>query len=193
MALQHITDHVERAQSRLITLYRESPGMLGLVACGTTEAQALEDQLWAIFIETIDTAAADPLDVYGRIVGQAREGRDDATYRTWIKTRVKINHSSGGAEEILAVFTALLAGASSLVIQEQFPAAIVVQIVSYQSTLDVSEAARILQECRAAGIYAVLESPTTSDAESFAFDSAGAGFGDCNYPTVGGGFATALI
>ena len=191
-SLEHITDHQERARLRLVRQYREATNLQGLVSAMTAEHQVLEDQLWAMFAETIDSAEGVQLDVYGRIVNQPREGRADSTYRLWIKTRVRINRSSGTIPEIVDIFTALVNGTSPVTLAEEFPAAFTLTIGSVTYAIDPVEANAILQKVKPAGVRAVLVSPTSTDAAAFACDPNGAGFGDSTNPATGGALATAL-
>ena len=192
MALENISDHQARAVGRLVGQYRRAKNLQSLVSVSTAEHQKLEDQLWTMFSETVDNAAGAQLDVYGKIVGQAREGRTDAKYRLWIKTRVRINRSSGTVPEIIAVFTALVNGTSPVILAEQYPAAMTVTLGSLTFEIDPVEASSILQTMKPGGVRAVLVSPTSTDANSFGFDPNGAGFGDSTNSSTGGAMATAL-
>lgn len=147
-----------------------------LVSLATAEHQVIEDVLWQMISETIDSASAAQLEVYGDLVGQPREGRDDATYRLWIKTRVLINRSDGTPEDIIRVFDALVARTASIVLEEGFPAGFVVRLGS-TSNLDPSHAGAILQKMKPGGVNAIFEGATSQDTTSFAFDPNGAGFG----------------
>jgi hypothetical protein len=169
MALLHITDHQVRALARLISKYREATNVRGVVSESTAETQAIEDELWEMFIETIDSAENAQLDVFGRIVNQPREGRDDPTYRLWIKTRVLMNRSSGTGSQLLAIFTALVSGTTFIHLEEQFPAALALKMGSTPSLLPI-EANRILQRCKAAGVRALLELQNYPDGETFTLD-----------------------
>ncbi len=122
------------------------------------------------------------LDTIGKIVGQPREGRDDETYRIWIRARVRLNKSGGTPEDILAVFAAITQGSTKIVLEEQFPAGIVVRIGS-SSIVDPVALLAILQQAKAAGVQAILEAATSIDTTSFAFDPNGAGFGTASSAT----------
>jgi hypothetical protein len=192
MALERITDHEARALGRLIAQYRSAVNLRGLVSVATTEHQVLEDVFWKLFIQNIDTAEGAELDVFGRIVGQPREGRGDPKYRLWVKTRVRINRSNGTVPEIVGVFTALVSGTSPVIVTEEYPAALIVTLVSLTHEIDPVEASAILQKMKPGGVRAVLVSPTSTDLLAFAFDPNGAGFGDTNDPNTGGQLATAI-
>jgi hypothetical protein len=192
MALDHITDHEGIALSNVVRQYRDADNLKALIGLCAGRYQDLEDAFWAVFSETIDNVHGERLDEYGRIVNQPREGRIDDTYRLWIKTRVKINRSSGTIPEIIDIFTALVNGTSSVTLSEEFPAAFTLTMGASTFAIDPVESNSILQKVKPAGVRAVFVSPTTADATSFACDPNGAGFGDSTNPSTGGLFATAL-
>jgi hypothetical protein len=166
----HILDHQARAVRRLVLQYREAANLQGLVSVSTAEHQTLEDQFWQMFAETIDTAEDAQLDVYGRIVNQAREGRDDPTYRLWIKTRVRINRSCGSIPEIVGILMALVSGTTFVRLEEQFPAAIEVHM-GYTPALDWEQGIVILRKCKAGGVRVLLTVEGADESEMLHLDS----------------------
>jgi hypothetical protein len=190
--LEHVTDHADRAVARLLEQFRAGETVPALVRAVAAQAQAVEDALWdALVLRRLDQAEGTRLDVIGRIVGQPREGRSDAEYLLWLRARMLINQSSGRAEDIISVLHALLQGSSGIVLEEQFPAGLVVRVDS-GATISPTTSASILNLVKAGGVRAILESATTIDTTSFAFDDNGAGFGDSTNAAVGGTFATAI-
>jgi hypothetical protein len=168
--LEHITDHQGRAIRRLVRQYREATNLQGLVSVSTAEHQTLEDEFWKMFVETVDSAEDAQLDVYGRIVDQPREGRDDDTYRLWIKVRVRINRSSGSIPEIVGIFMALVSGTTFVRLEEQFPAAIEVHI-GYTPALNAAQAIVILRKCKVGGVRALLAVDGADEDEMLHLDS----------------------
>jgi hypothetical protein len=168
--LEHITDHQGRAIRRLVRQYREATNLQGLVSVSTAEHQTLEDQFWQMFAETVESAEDAQLDVYGGIVGQEREGRDNDTYRLWIKTRVRINRSCGSIPEIVSILVALVSGTTFVRLEEQFPAAIEVHM-GYTAALDWAQAAAILRKCKAGGVRALLTVEGADEGEMLHLDS----------------------
>lgn len=188
----HILDHADRAVVRLLQQYRDGVSVPAMVRAATAPLQELEDVLWDIRLRrAIENAEGQQLDVLGAIVGQLREGRTDAVYRIWIRARMRINTGSGTPEDILQVFAAITQGSVQLVLEEQFPAALVIKVGS-ESIVDPAELASLLRLAKAAGVGAVLESASSADTTSFAFDPNGAGFGDATNGALGGTFASAF-
>src|SRR6266540_5153884 len=97
---EHIRDHVARAQARLVSQYRGKTSYEGVIAVETTELQTLEDVLQAIFADSIDDAVGADLDAWGRTIGQMRNGREDETYRAWLKVRLLVIRSGGEADTL---------------------------------------------------------------------------------------------
>jgi len=147
---EHYTDHVTRGVERLIERYR-LPRTSALLASWLTEAQAVEDAFWQLLTERhVAVATGETLDILGRIVGQPRDGRDDATYRLWISARVMVQRSSGTTEEILAIANKLVGGAE-VVMREYYPASFILNM----GGLDVHtglEIAQLLMLAKAAGV-----------------------------------------
>jgi hypothetical protein len=193
--LEHFTEHAGAAFARLATQFRDKPNLAAVLLAVLPQVQALEDALFQLYSERgIDTAIGAQLDVLGRIVGEARQGKDDETFRTFIRARVLVNRSSGTIPEILAILAALLAGQPNDVgLVEYFPAAFVVDMGKFAvSAANASIFWRILQLAKAAGVRAILEWAQTGIATAFTFeDGDGLGLGDATDPTIGGAFAGA--
>ena len=188
----HVTDHAEQAVARLADVFRVGTSVPALVRVMTRPIQDLEDAAWQVRLaRSIDGGSGAQLDVIGRIVGQQREGRTDDIYRLWLRARVLLNRGSGTGDDILGIFAAVMQGSTTLQLEEQYPAGLVLRIGS-AAVIDPAAASEILQLAKMAGVRAILESATTIDTTSFAFDDNGAGFGDDTTPSAGGTFASAL-
>lgn len=75
-----------------------------LVASCIMPAQDLENALQQLKrCRFIDTAEGAQLDTLGRLVGQARDGLDDATYRRYVRARIVANFSKGRIEDLIKV------------------------------------------------------------------------------------------
>ncbi len=53
----------------------------------------------------IEKAEAKSLDILGRLVGQPRLDMNDEDYRAWIQVAIRLNMSSGTAEEVLQILS----------------------------------------------------------------------------------------
>lgn len=184
--------HQDRAAERLTQQFREGASMPGVVRALAGGHQALEDAAQAVRASRdIASATGAQLDLIGAIVGQARQGRADEAYRTWIRARMRLNRGSGTAEDVIAVFRSITQAANAIVVEELFPAGFVLKIGG-TTVVDPAALGAVLQAVRAAGVSATLEASTTADASAFAFDPNGAGFGDANNPATGGAFIGAF-
>ena len=113
MALELNTKHVEQGQELPIYDLRQ-PLFLKVLASYLTEVQALENALWDLYIGTmLPNAKGDALDMIGALVGQAREGRTDASYILWIQSRITVLRSSGRPRDIYAAVLPLLPAGST--------------------------------------------------------------------------------
>lgn len=178
MTLAQITDHEDRAVARIVGKLRDKPRIEALVRALVSPFQEIEDTLWALFESNVDTATGDELDVYGRVVGEDRNGEtDDDVYRRRIRARIAANRSNGTAEDLIIV--------SRLIVNDddayhkvipQTVATVVLRIEDVaiaQSTADVLIV--MLRRAVAAGVRIILESVRSAPAGIFRFDS-GPGF-----------------
>ncbi len=177
MALEHITDHVAQAQGRLAQQYRDSTSMKGVVQLIATEWQTLEDVFWSELATTIENEVGEQLDVLGRVVNQPREGRDDASYRVWIRARVRINRSGGTAPTLIDIFRTLAPAGATVRFEPQYPAGFVMRIGA-QPVTNGPQLVEVLRAASAAGVKAILEYLNVAPAASFSFlNGGGLGFG----------------
>lgn len=150
--ITHDLDHAARGVARLIDRYRK-PRTSALLASWLDEVQEAEDALWQLMVERwLSTAEGEQLDVLGRIVGEPRRGRDDATYAIWISARNMVSRSSGRTEEMLAIARKLIAPEDLIALEEYFPAAMVFRLTG-TFTLDMGyQIAFMLRQAKAAGV-----------------------------------------
>lgn len=133
-------DRVASGLSRLLSQFKDSPNVEGLLSSFLEELQLFENSIEEVSAAfDIDTAIGVQLDVLGRIVGQPREGRIDDVYRLWINARILINQSSGTAEEIYQVVSLLTGDMApgSFKIEENYPAGFLFTIYNSISQEDV--------------------------------------------------------
>lgn len=143
-------DHVTRGVERLIERYRK-PRTSALLASWLSEVQLVEDAFWQLFAErSLAAAYGATLDLLGKIVGQPRGGRDDATYRLWISARVLVERSSGTTEQILAI-ASKLAGGNTIVLREYYPASFVLDMGPLDSHTGL-QIAQLVVPAKAAGV-----------------------------------------
>lgn len=80
-----------------------------LIAALAGPAQDVENMLQQLLLQrAIDTAVGVQLDQLGVIVGQARLGLDDDTYRQFLRARIAANKSEGHFEDLIDVAALIL-------------------------------------------------------------------------------------
>jgi hypothetical protein len=161
--------HFNSALARLVQQYKNKPQLKLLMQAILGEFQTVEDMLDDVrWLRAISLATGQQLDNLGKLVGIKRNGLGDETYRTRLRAQVLLNLSSGSPEEIYAIVSAMLALVPGLTLQalEFFPAAFVLRVGNAAIT-NAADIAAVLQIARDAGVSAVLEYTTDTDANSF--------------------------
>lgn len=114
MTASRIDNHVELAKSRLITAFKSSETLNGMISALVAEIQTVEDA----FIDRqsqlrLEDAEGEQLDGIGAILDVPRNALDDITYRQRIKIQILINTVSGTRPEIIEVINGLVQFTSS--------------------------------------------------------------------------------
>lgn len=190
------TTHEAEAIARLVPQYRNKARLEALLRVYARMIQGLEDAAWELLAAwDIDAQEGAQLDRIGAVVGQAREGRDDPTYRIWIRGRIALNRASGTVPELVDLVRRLSPAGATSAIRPQFPAGLIAEIMGAAGlTAPIAQQlARVLQLGRAAGVSLDVVWSTASEAGTFAFSGgAGAGFGSTADPAVGGVWASVI-
>lgn len=178
MAVITKTNQVQEAISRLATIWKDKPVVLGLLEAYINSVQAIEDTYDQMLNERgIDVAIGAQLDVLGLIVGQPRSGQDDTTYRDAIKLRVAINNSDG-TEPTISTLLQQLTGADTVIFETDFPAGVRITLEGELPALS-SAIINDLRDILAVTITAELEYRTfVSPPFVFENDDDGEGFAD---------------
>jgi hypothetical protein len=158
-------DEVERGQALLTDRYQK-PLIRALLASWLAEVQEVEIAL----VNVGYTGLITPLDRLGRIVGEAREGRADDLYSTWILGRIMVNRSSGKPEQLIAL-AVVLGGLIGIRVryEELYPAA---AIIHYDDPSDPStgvQIAKLMQLAKPAGVRLLVEWFSGTAGEPFEF------------------------
>lgn len=194
--IELVEDHREDALALLLTQFQDKPRLAAVLCAFVDPAQETEDAAWQLLTERdLDTAVGAQLDMLGRLVGEAREGRADSEYRPFVRARVLINRSNGLPEEILRIVRVVTGSTVELHLREHFPAAFTVEVVG-PIPFTPATLLRLLRASKAAGVRVLLEYSLLPEEETFAFASrstveldASRGFGSTLDPAVGGGLA----
>lgn len=122
----HDTEHVAVALTLFLDQFKDRPRLAALLSSYIQRVQELEDATWDVLVKRlIDSAADAQLDAIGRGVGEARDGKDDTTYRLFILARIRINMSFGHADDVIDVLN--LVEAAGFLLTEYYPAAMHVE------------------------------------------------------------------
>lgn len=181
--LGQVTDHVARAQDRLLVQYKNKPLLLALVAALAGRTQVLETALWQIVTQrSLANALGAQLDGIGRLVGLDRSsvpgGSNDEIYRLWLRAQVLVNLSNGTIAELDAIIALTANPGTISTITEFAPASFLVRLAGVAQTQGSSIAA-IVQKAKAAGVNATAD--YLAQTPAFGFDGA-TGFGfDAGY------------
>jgi hypothetical protein len=108
VSVDDVTLHTPLALLRLIERWKGKPNLAAILASYTDQLQLLENALWDIITaRLVDYAEGAQLDAIGRIVGEIRQGQNDAQYRARLRVRIRINQSFGTAEDVIIVLQML--------------------------------------------------------------------------------------
>lgn len=120
MTLTPKTTHLEEALAQLAEQFHGKPEPGTVLAPFVGEVQTLETVLTST-IDAVALAYAEgaQLDGIGKIVGEAREGREDEAYRSAIGARILLNNSSGTIEDLIGLTRALLGDVAVQVVEVQ--------------------------------------------------------------------------
>jgi hypothetical protein len=171
----HNTEHVAEAQSHLIEFFKHGPRNQAVLEAVMAQVQELEGALWAMNNAfDVDTATGDQLDLLGKLVGEARQDRLDAEYRTAVRARVLVNSSSGTMAELLAIGAAI-SPTAVIAARELYPAAMSLEFDTFGDS-SLQETYRLLRAAKTAGVRLDLAGPTSGGALWGAVDGSPAGF-----------------
>lgn len=176
-----ITDVSAQALALLIPEYQETPRWQAWISSVMDSIQELESaaaDVWGNVLN-LDDAVGDQLDLLGRIVQEARDGRSDTDYRRALSVRVLVNRSQGRVEQLIQiarVFTSADLQVGAVIrLQEVQPAAIEIRVVRTPVTTR-GELDRRLRKAKAGGVkLSTIIHPGGPNGSFFFIDSA-------NYP-----------
>lgn len=195
MALSYIDNHVDLAEARVAEQYRLSTHLLGIIDAGAEQVQEIDNALWQLATErylhsdaeinrvTVNyEAVGAQLDVLGRLLGLTRQNMTDDDYRAALKAQVKVLHSSGTAEEIIAVFYCV-EPSSTITVTTWTIASLTCELSLPITATEALIYRKFLRRARAAGVKGILLWRQSPSAQCFKFCSAGEVDGSGNGPT----------
>jgi hypothetical protein len=152
MTLAHVTTHITQGLDLLLEQFKNKPKLAAVLTAYLRQVQELEDALWDLrLLKTAEALSGEALNQLGRVVGQAREGRDDPTYRLWIRARARVNRSFGKPIDVIEVAKILVGADVSVRLQELWPASMIVHAGDQVASLG-GEMAKLLRQTKAAGV-----------------------------------------
>lgn len=165
-----ITDHRARAAAMFYRQFRNSPKLKAYFDAWMVQVQELEDALWALLVDTLETAIGAQLDQIGAVLKFGRGVLNDATYRLALRAVILARKSTGTPEDLIAVARTFLdtitfdytEGSASVVIEPHAK-------IPFEPTALLS----LLKIAKSGGIQLDLISPP--DAESLLFTFADSG------------------
>jgi hypothetical protein len=208
MAVTQITNHVELAQSRLMTRLADSTTIKDLLDAYVQEIQTVEDAL----IDTRDQralsdATGEQLDGLGQLLGVTRNQDTDTVYRLRLQAKILANTASGTKPELIkliklmykitAAYLALSASeqatvdsALSVRIEEYDPATFVVNLRGLGVTTDdLALLGNAVASITPAGVRSTFTSKLQGDTYEFRFaTSYGSSDSGSNYGFGSGAF-----
>lgn len=99
-------DHVDQALNARLEDYRGLPRFEELLRILAEQVQEIEDALWEIAQDDVDSAVGTQLDGFGAIVGAERQGLTDPNYRALIRATIRANRSEGTTPDLYSIVTA---------------------------------------------------------------------------------------
>lgn len=178
--MTQISTHNIDAQKRLLQQYKGKEKIEALLAAlGSDQIQDLEDTLTQLLSRlVVDNSEGVQLDNIGKIVGQPRNGQDDATYQIFIHAKIGRNVSEGDIERVISVWK-ILSQAGTVQVIENFPAEVELYSDSPLSDALAAIAFPLMQDVVGAGIKVV--SSVITEGIPFGFDG---GIGVLGFDTI---------
>lgn len=200
--LVYFGDYAERGVNRLLKQFHGRPRLEEVLRIWLEEAQAIEDTFWNIlYMRDLAGAFGVHLDVIGKIVGVARGGLNDDSYRLLLRAQIRSLRSRGRPEDLITV--------SQLVfLSEDFeyeddigdPAAAAIDARGIALPFDPMLTRNIFRRTKAAGVRLYVYTTTAPLPETFRFatgdtvETGDSGFADYNDPSApAGAFASVYI
>jgi hypothetical protein len=173
MALARITDHARRAILNLPPPYWGKPVIATFVWALNREVQVLEDAIWSVLeARLVDTATGENLITLGTMIGEPYLGYAEEDYRALVKARIRINRSSGRANDLIEVLQEV--GSESVEVSD-LPAPAHAQVVTDIGGLSLPIIRKMASETKAAGVTLDVYTNPTDDAGLRFADAAGLG------------------
>ena len=193
-------DHCDQSLAARTQDYRQLPRFQELLLIFCEQVQEIEDVLWSIALDSVDTAIGAQLDGFGSIVGAERQGLSDDDYRALIRATIKANDSEGTIPDLYGIVLAALdlTGPGIADLQWFGPAGFILEILSPPAFDEIILHGLIVRGT-AAGVRGITKVSAElagtrlrfSDATSFPTFNAATGLDSSITPGTGGTFVAA--
>jgi len=167
--IDYVASWADRLESRLMDQYQGKPNLVAFArnVCAP-QFQDLEEAFQSLrTMPSIEDGVGFELDIIGRVLKQLRLGNDDPTYRLYLRTRDRANHSDGSVPALYGVLHALLGQAASFTYTPGRLASFEMRINTPVSTAVATVAASFLGDAKSDGVRGILEWQEDVDAETF--------------------------
>mgnify|MGYP003351053962 CR=1 FL=1 len=165
-AITHTTDHVAGGLALLTSQFRGKPAIAAVLSSWLAGVQDVEDAIWQLLTQTIDTGVGDPLDQLGEVLGQARKGLSDALYRAVLHATAKAVRASGVGDELVLIAIELGTN-TDIRVAEVFPAGVEVEPVAAPD-IPAAVILTVLRRAVSAGVRLQVFDVPTGDTFAFA-------------------------
>lgn len=189
---------------RLLDQFKSAPNVVSLITVLAERVQTIEDTINAVDSgRRLQNAQGAQLDAIGTLVGQSRNGQDDALYRVFLYGAIAKNTSNGTLGTISEIARTLFQAAAIFIQTPNSPSFDRVRALA-QLSLGIGSPLTDLQYLPA--IRSIIQDAmpaTVALSDMVLFDASGAfsmagpqawvrGFGSIQDPTAGGAFASLL-
>ena len=145
------TEHAAEAVSHLIQFFREGPRNQAVLEAVMVQVQEVEDLFWYMREGfDVNTAVGEQLEFIGKRVGEGRQDRTDAQYRSAIRVRILINMSTGTMNELLAICEGINP-TGIFIARDLYPAALSIEADTFDTT-SLASAYLMLFKAKTAGV-----------------------------------------
>lgn len=171
MAIDPIDDYFEHSKDLFVEVFKDKPRLSAILKAYSAQSDELEAVFWAILAtRDVDQAVGIQLDALGKIPVQVRVGDTDDIYRTFIKTRIRVNRSNGHNVDIVQLVQ-LATGSNNFEILDLYPASFVVTVKDAIASWLAPLLAEFLGDAAGAGIGTGLVWSDAAESGLFTFAS----------------------
>ena len=164
--IELIDDYAEEMLENILGIFKEQTRIEAFVRAYANRVTELEGAIFQTMylLSSLDAAAdvsygGEWLRRFGVLVGQSREGSNDATWAAFIRARIAANRSSGAGDELIDIVhliydtydlngTLVPAGVSYA---ESYPKSAAITLLDDTGDIDPVAVARLLQDAKPAG------------------------------------------